>query len=101
MAVNFADVWKSHILQDFRFPQKFPQGDMYAEALSFAKLRPHLSPKRRPRVCLTLKLPRGWEYATLKSRAVHAERGLAGKPAPRAGQTRRALRCRGCGMATG
>jgi hypothetical protein len=35
MAVNFADARKSHILQDFRFPQKFPQGGMYAEALSF------------------------------------------------------------------
>jgi hypothetical protein len=32
MAVNFADARKSHILQDFRFPQKFPQGAMYAEA---------------------------------------------------------------------
>jgi hypothetical protein len=36
MAVYFADARKSHILQDFRFPQKFPQGDLSGEALSFA-----------------------------------------------------------------
>jgi hypothetical protein len=36
MAVNLADAWKSHILQDFQFPQEFPQRDMGAGALEFA-----------------------------------------------------------------
>jgi len=36
MAVNLADAWKSHILQDFLFPQKFPQREMGVGTLEFA-----------------------------------------------------------------
>src|SRR5260221_9879763 len=88
MAVNFADAWKSHILQDFRFPQKFPQGTCTP--------KPYISPddgltsrrKHSLRVCLTLKLPQGCEYGALNrarttqnTRRQEKQRGKQGKHA--------------------
>jgi hypothetical protein len=42
MAVNFADAWKSHILQDFQFPQEYPQPAMKAGTPQFASQPPCL-----------------------------------------------------------
>jgi hypothetical protein len=46
MAANLADAWKSHILQDFQFPQEFPQRDMGAET-SVLQTEPALFPRNK------------------------------------------------------
>jgi len=46
MAVNFADAWKSHILQDFQFPQEYPQPAMETGTPSLAIQRPCLLSKK-------------------------------------------------------
>ncbi len=57
MAVNFADAWKSHILQDFQFPQKFPQREVEAGTLEFTSQRLRFPQEMKVRPRLTPKLP--------------------------------------------
>src|SRR5713226_657 len=100
MAVNFADAWKSHILQDFQFPQKFPQCEVEAGTLEFASQRLRFPPKMHRRHRLTPKLPQRLEVTRFRSRADHAKLALGGKTVRQAMQTRHAPRCQGCGTAT-
>ena len=57
MAVNITDAWKSHILQDFWFPQRFPQGEVNAQARTPAEGRLTFFSKTEIWAFLTPKLP--------------------------------------------
>ena len=53
MAVNFADAWKSNILQDFQFPQEYPQPTLATGAARLASQPPFLLSKTEVGLCLT------------------------------------------------
>ena len=61
MAVNLADAWKSHILQDFQFPQEFPQCEASAGAVRDGNLDAAFLQKWKFRLRLTPKLLQRYE----------------------------------------
>jgi hypothetical protein len=56
MAVIFKDAWKSHILQDFHFPQEFPQREASHGAVGVRNPEARFSSKMKLRARLTPKL---------------------------------------------
>lgn len=58
MAPIFVDAWKSHILQDFQFPQVFPQRAVGFELLKLAMHRLRWARKTMARHLITSELLR-------------------------------------------
>src|ERR1700693_2473497 len=99
MAVNFADAWKSHILQDFQLPQEYPQAAMEAGTPRLAHPAALLILQEGSYFASNSLVTLAMRGGAVRSRAGRAGLALAGKTERRAAQMRHSQRCPGCGTA--